>query len=118
MYLRRNMAENEIVDSEISEEQPEKETESVTVIDKAPTTTIDLAVDRINTEKKNENEDKYKENEDEDNGKVEGDKIDDKDKDEDKINERIEDESDLREKSLSYSTPSDMAKGIYFNCLE
>ncbi|KMQ95091.1 outer dense fiber protein 2 [Lasius niger] len=110
MYLRRNMAENEIVDSEISEEQPEKETESVTVIDKAPTTTIDLAVDRINTEKKNENEDKYKENEDEDKGKVEGDKIDDKDKDEDKINERIEDESDLREKPLSYSIPSDMAK--------
>ncbi|CAL1680402.1 unnamed protein product [Lasius platythorax] len=104
------MAENEIVDSEISEEQPEKETESVTVIDKAPITTIDLAVDRINTEKKNENEDKYKENEDEDKGKVEGDKIDDKDKDEDKINERIEDESDLREKPLSYSIPSDMAK--------
>jgi len=126
----------EIEDNEILEKQPEKEKESIAIIDEAPTTTIDLAEDK--TEKRNENEDESKdkdrveedktaedktekrnENEDEskDKDRVEKDKIDDTIKDEDKI-EKIEGKSDLREKSLSYSNQSNTAKDIYFNCLE
>lgn len=103
------MAENEIVDSEIPEEQPEEEKKAI--IDEAPTT-IDLAIDEIKTDKKNENEEKD-ESKIEDKDKVEGDKIDDKDKVENKINEIIEDKNDLKEKPLSYPIPSDVAKGIF-----
>ncbi|KAL6442884.1 hypothetical protein ACFW04_002734 [Cataglyphis niger] len=61
------MAENEIVDTEIPEEQVEKEEESVVIANEAPTTT-DLTENKNEDENKNEEENK---NEDENKNKEE-----------------------------------------------
>ncbi|XP_072767263.1 uncharacterized protein [Anoplolepis gracilipes] len=117
-----NMAENEIVDNEVSEEQPEKDKESAVITDEAPTaidvaedevideipvttsnpaedeiideapTTLDLAEAKIVTENKNEDKDA---DESKDKDKVEENNLDNKD---DNKGDKVEDEDKINER--------------------